>query len=271
MTFTPSAPNLSPGHRKAGRMATLAVATALLVGCASTSQQQTYAPHPQDPLQSYNRAMYRFNDGLDRAVLQPVATTYTEVVPTPVRTGVSNFFGNLGDAWSFVNNTLQLKGEPAMSSFFRFAVNSTFGLGGLLDVATEMRLERHKQDFGLTLHHWGVPSGPYLVLPLLGPSTLRDTAAMPVDGYGNLASHLSPSSHSYALYSLKAIDTRAGLLQASDLLGTAALDPYSMMRDVYLSSRNPGQQGDGTLNDDYYYEEEESTPPAADGKTPVTP
>lgn len=238
---------------------------ALLAGCASTAPDGTrYGQNPQDPLESYNRSMYQFNDSLDRAVLKPVATAYTNNVPEMVRSGVSNFFSNLGDAWSFANNSLQLKGEPAMSSFFRFAVNTTFGLGGFLDVASEMRLERYKQDFGLTLEHWGVPSGPYLVLPLLGPSTIRDTAALPVETYGNLANHLSPKSHRYALYGLRVIDTRSGLLQASNLLDTAALDPYSMTRDVYLNLRNPSLRGDGTLDDDYYEEEDstEATTPA---------
>lgn len=251
--------------RRAGSFAALAVAGAMLAGCATTAPNGSrYGQHPQDPFESYNRSMYRFNDELDKAVLKPVATAYANTVPAPLRTGVSNFFANLGDAWSFVNNTLQLKGEPALSSFFRFAVNSTFGLGGVLDVATEMRLERYKQDFGLTLGHWGIGSGPYLVLPLLGPSTLRDTAALPIDTYGNLASHLSPESHRYALYGLGVVDTRAGLLQASDLLGTAALDPYAMTRKVYLGIRNPGQGDDGTLEDDFYDEGEAGSPaPAA--------
>ncbi|RMX04191.1 VacJ family lipoprotein [Corticibacter populi] len=225
---------------------------AMLAGCASTGPQgQAFGQDPRDPLESFNRSMYSFNDGLDRAILRPVATGYQKAVPSPVRTGVGNFFGNLGDAWSFVNNVLQFKGEASMSSFFRVAVNSTFGLGGLLDVATEMRLERYKTDFGMTLGHWGVPSGPYLVLPFWGSSSIRDAAALPVDAYGNPLFHLNPDSHRYALYGLRLVDARARLLRASDMLDQAALDPYVMTRDLYLSSRNPGSGGDGMLDDDY--------------------
>ena len=119
-----------------------------------------------DPLEAYNRSMTRFNDTVDEVVLKPVATAYQQAMPAPVRTGVSNFFGNLGDAWSFVNNTLQLRGEAAMASLFRVGINTTMGLGGVLDVATEMRIDRYKQDFGLTLGRWGGPPGPYFVLPI---------------------------------------------------------------------------------------------------------
>lgn len=144
------------------------LAALALVGCASGPRT-----NPDDPFESYNRSMTRFNDGVDAAVLKPVATAYQQAVPAMARTGVSNFFANLGDAWSFVNNTLQLRAEGALASFFRFSTNTFLGLGGVLDVASEMGIERHKQDFGLTLGHWGVPPGPYLVLPILGPSTMR--------------------------------------------------------------------------------------------------
>ena len=131
----------------------------------------------RDPWEPYNRSMTSFNDAVDDAVLKPVATVYRDVLPQPVRTGFGNFFGNLGDVWSFVNNVLQAKPEGSLHSFWRVVVNSTIGLGGVLDPATEMRLERHREDFGQTLGRWGVPPGPYFVIPLLGPSTVRDTAA----------------------------------------------------------------------------------------------
>lgn len=240
------------------RMAAPILFSITLIGCASTAPDGTpYGQNPQDPFESYNRSMYKFNDAVDKAVLKPVATGYTKVVPQPARTGVSNFFSNLGDAWSFVNNVLQLKGEAAMNSFFRFAVNSTFGIGGLLDVATEMRLEKDKQDFGLTLAHYGVSSGPYLILPFLGPSTIRDTASLPVNWYGNLTSHVTPVSDRNALLGLSVVDARANLLQAGNLLQTASLDPYVMTRDIYLSIRNPSAQSDGSLDDEDYYEEGE--------------
>lgn len=206
----------------------------LLAGCASGPQT-----NPRDPYEGYNRSMTRFNDGVDEAVLKPVATLYKEVTPTPVRTGVSNVFSNLGDFWSFVNSALQLRGEEAFDSFVRFNVNTVFGIGGVFDVASEMGIERHKQDFGLTLGRWGVPSGPYLVLPLLGPSTVRDTVAMPVDMAGSLTGELVdhvPTRNS--LYVLRVVDRRASLLGAGSVLESAALDKYAFTRDVYMQLRN---------------------------------
>jgi phospholipid-binding lipoprotein MlaA len=217
------------------RITTLCGALALagmLAGCAT-------GPNPRDPYESYNRSMTRFNDGVDDAVLKPVATLYKEVTPSPVRTGVSNVFANLGDFWSFVNNTLQLRAEAALDSFVRFNVNTVFGIGGVFDVASEMGIERHKQDFGLTLGRWGVPSGPYLVLPLLGPSTVRDTAAMPVDWAGGITGDLVdhvPTRNS--LYALRVVDRRASLLGAGSVLESAALDKYAFTRDVYMQLRN---------------------------------
>jgi phospholipid-binding lipoprotein MlaA len=200
-----------------------------------------------DPMETYNRSMTRFNDTVDEAVLKPVATAYQQATPSPVRTGVSNFFGNLGDAWSFVNNTLQLRGEAAMASFFRVGINSTMGLGGVLDVASEMRIDRYKQDFGLTLGRWGVPTGPYFVLPLLGPSTVRDTLALPVDWRGNPLRELTPVSTRNSLYALRIVDTRANLLRAENVLDDAALDKYSFTRDVYMQLRSGARNGDGSL------------------------
>ena len=230
--------------------------TVVLAGCATGPKH--------DPLEPYNRGMTEFNDKVDAVVLKPVATAYQEVAPALVRTGVSNFFTNIGDAWSFVNNALQLRPEGTLNSAVRFTVNTFFGLGGLLDIAGEMGVDRHKQDFGLTLGRWGVPSGPYLVLPLLGPSTVRDTLAMPVDWRGNLLHTVDPSSSRYGFYGLRVVDTRANLLRVSTVLDTAALDKYSFMRDVYMRVRNQGsaqpQKGaedadsgasDGVLSNDY--------------------
>ena len=181
-------------------------------------------------------------------VLKPVATAYKEVMPGPVRTGVSNFFANLGDVWSFVNNVLQLRGEAAASSFMRVNVNTFMGLGGLLDIASELGIDRYKQDFGLTLGRWGVGTGPYLVLPILGPSTVRDTFALPVDMKGNVVSYVDPVSARNSLYALRVVDTRANLLRASSVLDSAALDKYSFTRDVYLQVRShagEAQNADG--------------------------
>ena len=230
-------------------MASLLVGAALLTGCATVAR-----PDPNDPLESYNRSMTRFNDQVDAMVLKPVATAYREVTPAPVRTGVSNFFANIGDVWSFVNNVLQLRAEAAGSSFMRVNVNTIFGLGGLLDVASELGIERYKQDFGLTLGRWGVGTGPYLVLPILGPSTLRDTLALPVDMKGNVVSHVDPVSARNSLYALRAVDVRANLLRAGSVLDSAALDKYSFTRDVFLQVRgsqvDAAQRGNGQVDVD---------------------
>ncbi|WPC65784.1 VacJ family lipoprotein [Rhodoferax ferrireducens] len=203
-----------------------------LTGCASGPDA-----NPHDPLEPFNRGVYQFNDAVDVAVIKPVATTYQDVLPAPVRRGVRNFFANLQDAWSGVNNALQFKGEPAANSFMRFGVNTFLGLGGILDVASEMRIERHTKDFGHTLGYWGVAPGPYLVLPLLGPSTLRDTAALPVDAQGDLVSGIEhiPTRNSVIL--LRLVDTRASLLGASSMLEAVALDKYTFTRDAYLQRR----------------------------------
>ena len=225
------------------RWAALLLGAALMSGCATGPNA-----NPADPFEPFNRGVHSFNDSVDKAVIKPVATVYRDVTPQPVRTGVSNFFGNLGDAWSFVNNTLQLRGEAAMASLFRVGINTTMGLGGVLDVATEMRIDRYKQDFGLTLGRWGVPTGPYFVLPILGPSTVRDTLALPVDLRGNLLREVTPVSARNSLYALRIVDTRANLLRAESVLDDAALDQYSFTRDVYMQLRGARNgSGDGSL------------------------
>lgn len=203
-----------------------------LTGCATVSNG-----HPDDPLESFNRGVYRFNDMVDVAVVKPVATVYRDVLPAPVRRGVSNFFANLQDAWSGVNNAMQFKGEPAANSFVRFGINTFLGLGGVLDVASELKIERHTKDFGHTLGYWGVKPGPYLVLPLLGPSTLRDAIALPVDAKGNLVSEIEhiPTRNSASL--LRLVDKRVALLGASAMLEAAALDKYTFTRDSHLQRR----------------------------------
>ncbi len=224
--------------------ATVSVA-ALLTGCATT----TGPANPADPLESMNRSIYSFNDKVDTAVLKPVATAYQTVTPRLARSGVTNFFDNLGDAWSFVNNVLQGQGEGAYNSMVRFSVNTVFGIGGLFDVASEAGIQRAKQDFGQTLGRWGVPTGPYLVLPFFGPSTVRDTAGMVVDAYGYPANSVDDVRWRNSLYGLRVVNRRADLLKAGDMLDSVALDKYSLMRDVYLRSRIGGAAsgGDGRL------------------------
>ena len=220
-----------PGAR-AGLWAALAALVLLTTGCAARGDVAS-----RDPFERWNRGVSEFNDNIDSVVLKPVAVAYREVTPPTVRTGVSNFFGNLGDFWSFVNSALQFKWQNAAENLMRVNVNTFFGLGGILDVASEMNIDRHREDFGQTLGRWGVPAGPYLVLPLLGPSTLRDTLALPVDRRGDPVQDINPQASRNATYLLRAVDARSNLLRASAVLDEAALDKYSFTRDAYLQRR----------------------------------
>ena len=209
----------------------------MLILMAFTACASGPTAHPSDPFEPFNRGVYQFNDAVDVAVVKPVATVYQEVLPAPVRRGVHNFFANLQDAWSAVNNALQFKGQPALSSLARFGVNTVLGLGGVMDVASEMNIERHTKDFGHTLGYWGVAPGPHIVLPLLGPSTLRDTLALPVDAKGNLTSTIDYVPTRNSATALRLVDTRATLLGASAMLDEAALDKYTFTRDAHLQRR----------------------------------
>ena len=175
----------------------------LVTGCATAPQTSA-----RDPWEGFNRSVYQFNEKVDLVVVKPVAEVYQNITPQPVRTGVKNFFGNLSDVWSTVNSALQLKPAQTLDNLLRVLINSTLGLYGVLDIATEMQLERHTEDFGQTLGHWGVPSGPYLVLPLMGPSTLRDTASLSVDTQGNLARQLEHVPTRNSLLFTSAVDKR---------------------------------------------------------------
>ena len=203
-----------------------------LVGCATGP-----TANPRDPFEPFNRSIFGFNDAVDRTVLKPVATAYRNVTPGVVRTGVGNFFSNLEDFWSLANSLLQLKGRAAADTAVRLSVNTFLGLAGVIDLAGEMGIDRHKEDFGQTLGYWGVPGGPYLVLPLLGNFTLRDAAALPVDFKGDMVSNLSHKRSRYSLKGLNLIDSRAAFLNASSLIEGAALDKYTFTRDAYLQSR----------------------------------
>jgi len=216
--------------RLAGFVACCAVL--LLQACASGPQA-----NPRDPLEPFNRKMMEFNEGVDAVALKPAATVYRKVVPPLVRTGVANFFSNLGDAWSAINSALQLKLHDATDNIFRFNINTFFGLGGVLDIASELNIERHKEDFGQTIGRWGVPAGPYLVLPLLGPSTLRDTFVLPVERRGDILANVDPWGAQGGLYVLRAVDIRSNLLRAGEVLDQAALDKYSFTRDAHLQRR----------------------------------
>ena len=202
-----------------------------LAGCA------TGPVNPRDPLEPFNRKALQFNEGVDSIVLKPVATVYRSAVPPIVRTGVSNFFGNLSDGWSFVNSALQFKFQNAAENFMRLNVNTFFGLGGILDIASDLNIERHREDFGQTLGHWGVPAGPYIMLPLLGPSTLRDTLALGIDRQGDPVHYVNPNHDRYLLDGLRAVDRRSNSLRVGTVLEEAALDKYTFIRDTYLQKR----------------------------------
>jgi phospholipid-binding lipoprotein MlaA len=190
----------------------------------------------EDPWEGFNRAMFSFNSGLDGAILKPVAKGYKSITPTPVQKGVSNFFSNLGEIGNISNNLLQGKWDATASSTWRFIINSTAGWLGIFDVASELGLKKYEEDFGQTLGYWGVSSGPYLVLPFLGPSTVRDGSALTVDyAYGDATDLLNlTSDEEIAAFSLDVIDTRASFLSAESFI---VGDKYSFIRDVYLQTR----------------------------------
>ena len=228
---------------------------ALLQGCA-------VGPHPRDPFEPFNRSVTRFNDGLDEAIVKPVAQAYQSALPSPVRTGVNNFFGNLSDAWSFVNNVLQAKPQAAVASFMRVSVNTLIGLGGVLDWATPMGIERHREDFGKTLGRWGMASGPYLVLPVLGPSTVRDAAALVVDAKGDLVLQIDNVPVRNSLYVLRAVDLRASLLRAGAVLDEAALDKDDFPLDPAVQRRGVVIDTNGDTEERYDLPEAPSPAPA---------
>lgn len=181
--------------------------------------------------------MFAFNEGLDKTIVRPMAVGYEAVLPTVVRTGVSNVFGNVEDVFIGVNNLLQGKSADAVGDAARFMFNSTFGLLGLFDVATEMGLEKHEEDFGQTFGHWGAEPGPYLVLPAFGPRNVRDTVGLIFDSYTDPFSYLDPVSTRNSVSALRLINQRATLLPADQIIEEAALDKYAYLRDAYLQRR----------------------------------
>jgi phospholipid-binding lipoprotein MlaA len=212
-------------------MAAASLALLVTAGCATGPDRK-----PGDPFEPANRAIFKFNDKLDTYIAQPVAKGYQKVTPQPLRQAITNFFSNLGDVGNFANDLLQLKMTDATEDLMRLAMNSTFGLGGLIDFATLAGLPKHHQDFGLTLGHYGVPSGPYIVLPLFGPSSVRDGIGMGVDVKFSLINYFEPAVRN-PMYLAQFISARADLLGATDLLKQAALDPYSFVRDAYRQQR----------------------------------
>ncbi|MCW4151033.1 VacJ family lipoprotein [Halomonas sp. 18H] len=220
------------------------LALALLSGCAAT-QSQTSA-NPDDPWEGFNRGVFAFNETVDRYALKPLSQGYRFVTPDPVEAGVGNFFSNLGEIRTTLNSLLQGKGSNASASTGRFVLNSTVGLLGLFDVATPMGLSVRDEDFGQTLATWGVGEGPYLVLPLLGPSTVRDTGGLPVDMYTYPVTYVEHDPTRLSLSALRTIDTRAGLLEQEKLIQG---DRYTFIRDSWLQRRR-FEVSDGELGED---------------------
>jgi len=209
-----------------------------------------------------NRSVASFNDKVDDNVLKPVATGYRNAVPTLIQTGVRNVFNNLADMWSTVNNLLQLKPLNTAESLGRVVVNTVFGIYGIFDVATYIKLERHPEDFGQTLGYWGVPNGPYLVLPLFGPSTLRDGASLPVDFAVSPSQYISDIPTRNQVFFLRLVSKRAELLKSGNMLEEASIDKYSFTRDAYLQYRR-SQIYDGNPPDEEDSNDDPSASPAA--------
>ncbi len=202
-----------------------------LSGCAST------AANPKDPFEGFNRAMFAVNEGLDTVAFKPLAKGYDAIAPAPVKTGVGNFFGNIADVWTALNNLLQGKVGDAFSDVGRVLVNTTVGIAGLFDVATEMGLPKHQEDLGQTLAVWGVGDGPYFYWPIIGPRTTRDTFGWVVDIHADPVANLDDVSVRNSLLGLHFVDIRASLLPTDKVVEEAAFDKYNYVRDAYLQHR----------------------------------
>lgn len=211
----------------------------LITGCTTVENK--------DPLEGMNRGIYKFNDVSDKAVFKPIAGAYKAVLPTPIRSGVNNFFANLKTFVTTINQVLQFKFNKAAESAGRLVINTTVGIAGIFDVASTQGIPQYKEDFGQTLGYWGVGNGAYLMLPFFGPSTLRDTTGLVADSLTiDPIGYVDDPRTRNILIGTKFIDARASLLPGSDLLDEAALDPYTFMRDAYLQ-RRANQVADGVV------------------------
>jgi phospholipid-binding lipoprotein MlaA len=240
------------------------LALAAAGGCATTGESD-----PRDPLEPLNRAVYSFNDGVDRAIAKPVATVYRDVVPEPLRNYVRNFFSNIGDLFIGLNNMLQGKPDEGFQDWARFAFNSVLGIFGINDVASDMGFEKHNEDFGQTFGRWGFSEGPYLVLPLLGSSDVRDGVGTALDLYYDPVGDFRPIRVRNSAVVLRFTGVRADLLDASRLLEEAALDRYVFQRDAYLQRRRSLVYDGQPPREKREREEEESKP--EDKKSSVQP
>ena len=242
------------------QLAGVLAAALLTAGCASIPADERV---DYDPLEGFNRPMYAVNDALDRALTRPIARGYEKIVPEPARTSITNFSNNLFAPRSMLNNFLQGKATEGIGELCRFVINSTFGLGGLFDVATASGLEAHPEDFGQTAAVWGIPAGPFVMLPFRGPSTLRDALTMPLDVQADPLYHYENTSVRDKLYVLRLVNLRARLLAVDELLADSA-DPYVTLRESYLQNREfeiydgnpPVDEDEDDLFDEFFDEEE---------------
>lgn len=222
------------------------VKTKAVATLEKVSETTNIGNNPDDPLEGFNRSMFSFNESLDANILKPTAQAYQKVTPSIVQTAVGNFFSNAGDVWTAVNNVLQGNLVDGANDFMRFAINTTMGIGGLIDVASAGGMPKHRADFGQTLGVWGVPAGPFVMLPVLGASTLRDTIATPIDFKGDILFSQTSGAVKTTTSILKVIDKRASALDAVSLIEEAALDKYVFIRGAYLQRResqiNAGKQ-----------------------------
>lgn len=228
--------------RSLWQVLTLALLALLLSGCASL--RGPGAPGQKlDPWESWNRKVFNFNESLDKHVLKPVATAYSEIVPSPARLAVDNFFGNISDAWSAVNLVLQGRLKLAVQQTMRVAVNSTFGFAGLIDIAGEAGLEKNTEDLGKTFGRWGFRTGAYIVWPVFGPSSVRDSLAMPWDRLASPAMAFHGGDRVF-VYGMQTINARSNFLRAGEMLEGIALDKYTFIRDAYLQRRGSFSEDD---------------------------
>lgn len=236
--------------------ATLLIAIVLISRVSLADESAT----PKDPYQNYNRHAYKLNDTLDKVIFKPIATAYSSILPNPVRKSISNFFSNLAIIPTIANDLLQVKFEQATSDTWRLFFNTTLGIGGLFDVATKMGLPEHYEDLGLTLAHWGYTSSAYLVLPILGPSTVRDAITLPVHyNYLTIYPYIQDKTVSYGLVGLNFVSKRADLLDFDGTIQQASIDPYKFQRNAYLQRReylmenNGHQENEPDTEDDDLY------------------
>lgn len=231
------------------KVAVVTLAIVAMTGCASTNGYND----PRDPIEGFNRVMFQFNEVLDKVLMKPLAKGYRAVMPDPVDKGITNFFSNLDDIGSAINNLLQFKLKRSASDVGRIVVNSTVGILGFIDVASNMNLEKTGEDFGQTLGYWGVGHGPYIVLPFFGPSGARDVVGSVGDWFTDPVVHMNPVRVRNTTYALRAIDTRADLLSATDVVEEAALDKYEFIRDAYIQKRdNDVNDGEVMLDDEMF-------------------